>query len=389
VRPPRSSVLVLAAVAFVAGALAVVDRGGRRAQGTFAPASVYSETPDGLSLAYRYVGERSGGVAVLSERVRAGTLPSGGVLFRMRPLRTPFRGPAREDQDEDEEGEAGETAPSVSPPSLLTPAEEEWVRDGGRLVLGLETGYGPIVVSRMSGGGTVRKVFPLWPGVAVLHVETPRALRVEAAHTIFSRGSQAILGRIVLGDGEVLLLAVPEVLENAHLGTADHLGLLEALAGDGRPVLFDEWAHGLGQEDSVLMLMLEWGLGPALVVAALAFALFLWRGRTRLGPEEDDATDERSEAVDLVDSLAQLYDRALTRREAAALQLRGFRQAVGLRTGLQGEALDRRTRELLEEGPSLPPGDREIPASAFLQALKAVNDGYRRLEEHAHSRRRP
>lgn len=387
-RLPRGSMVALAAVAFLAGALAVVDRGGRHAEGTFAPASVYSDTPDGLSLAYRYLGERAD-VSVLSEPVRAGTLPAGGVLFRIRPVRTPMRSPAARDEEEDQEKPSDREPPAASPPELLTPAEAEWVRGGGRLVVGLESDYGPVGVSRGSGGGAVRKVFPLWPGVAVLQVDAPRALRLDGAHTVFSRGAQAILGRVPLGDGEVLLLAVPEVLENARLGRADHLGLLEALAGRGRPVVFDEWAHGLGQEEGVVVLMLEWGLGPALVVAALAFVLLLWRGRVRVGPQEDDATDGRSEAVDLVDSLAQLYDRALSRREAATLQLRGFREAVALRTGLQGAALDRRVRELLVEGAPLPPGDREIPTSAFLRALAAVNDGYRRLEEHAHSRRRP
>jgi hypothetical protein len=382
--------VALAAVAFLAGALAVVDRGGRRAEGTFAPASVYSDTPDGLSLAYRYLGERAD-VSVLSEPVRAGTLPAGGVLFRIRPVRTPMRSPASHDEEggQVEERPSDGMQPAGLPAALLAPAEDEWVRGGGRLVFGLESDYGPVGVSGGSGRGAVRKVFPLWPGVAVLQVDAPRALRMDAAHTVFSRGSESILSRIVLGDGEVLLLAVPEVLENARLGRADHLGLLDALAGSGRPVVFDEWAHGLGQEEGVLVLLLEWGLGPALAVAALAFLLLLWRGRMRLGPEEDDAADERSEAVDLVDSLAQLYDRALSRREAATLQLRGFREAVSLRTGLQGPALDRRIRELLDEGASLPPGDREIPTSAFLRALDAVNDGYRRLEEHAHSRRRP
>ena len=106
-------------------------------------------------------------------------------------------------------------------------------------------------------------------------------------------------------------------------------------------------------------------------------------------PEEDDTTEERSEAVDLVDSLAQLYDRALTRREATALHQDGFRRAVGLRTALRGAALERRTRELLGAAEALPGGAAEIPTSAFLRALAAVNNGYRRLHEHAHTRRRP
>jgi hypothetical protein len=198
----------------------------------------------------------------------------------------------------------------------------------------------------------------------------------------------ALLSRLVVGRGEVWVLTAPGLLENGRLAMADHLGLLEALAGSGRPILFDEWVHGLGQDESLLALMLEWGLGPALVAAALAFVLLLWRHRKRLGPEEAAVAEERSEAVDLVDSLAQLYDRALSRREAAALHLQGFRKAVSLRTGLRGAALEQRTRTLLDDAALLPAGERELPASGFLRILHAVNDGYRRLDEHAHTRRR-
>jgi hypothetical protein len=368
----------------VAGALAIVDAGGRRAEGTFAAGSVYSEEPEGLSLAFRYLGERRGSespeVSVLAQRLGVGSLPADGVLFRWRPRRTPFP-PSREDLEEEssddedsEEEDAEEEAPSPETPDRLLTER-------------------PLGVHRDPRGGPVRKVFPLWPGVTVLEPGGKKRRitdgPAEDAHAVFVQGSSALLSRLVVGRGEILLLGAPELLENERLAIADHLGLLEALAGSGRPVAFDEWTHGLGQDEALLELMLEWGLGPALVVGALAFVLVLWRRRTRLGPEEDDATEERSEAVDLVDSLAQLYHRALSRREAAALHLQGFRKAVALRTGLKGAALERRARELLGGRGDLPAGQREIPASAFLGTLTNVNAAYRRLDEHAHSRRRP
>jgi hypothetical protein len=402
VRPPRSAALWVPALAFVAGALAVVDAGGRRAKGLSA-GSVYNETPEGLSLAFRYLRERvppdgtGPGVSVLSKRVGPGALPAGGVLFRMRPRRMPLpvvvENAEDAEKDSSEGKDAGRRRASGPPPRLLTRDEEAWVQTGGRLVLGLDADYGSLAVATTGQGGPVRKVFPLWPGVSALDPGTS-AVHVsggaaEHAHTIFAQGSEVLLSRLVIGRGEILLLTAPQLLENRRLATADHLGLLEALAGEGRPVVFDEWTHGLGQDESLLALMLEWGLGPALVVASLAFTLLLWRSRTRLGPEEEDAVEARSEAVDLVGSLAQLYDRALSRREAAALHLQGFRRAVSLRTGLKGAALERRSRELLGDAAALPVGEREIPAARFLRALHAVNDGYRRLDEHAHTRRRP
>lgn len=386
-RPPRWAVVWTAILAFTMGVLVLVDQGAEPTEGRFSPGSVFNESEDGLSAAFRYLEERGAEPAVTSRRPSSAILPQGAVLFRIQPRLVPF--PADEDMEEDTDEE-------VRPWPLLTRTEEEWARAGGRLVLALDADYGPLGIRDGLDGGPVRKAFPLWPGVDTLDLgEVSRAAygrALESAHTVFAQGRDPLLSRFVVGRGEILLLAAPELLHNAHLAQADHLALLEALAGSGRPVLFDEWTHGLGQDEGLLELLLEWRLGPALLVASLAFALGLWRGRSRIGPAEDDAMEERSEAVDLVDSLAQLYDRALTRREAATLHLEGFRKAVGLRSGLRGAALERRTRELLGsdfEAPSAPGGKGEIPPSEFLRTLNAVNDGYRRLHEHAHTRRRP
>jgi hypothetical protein len=381
---------VLAWAAFAAGALWVAQAGGRRSASGFAPGSVFNTTDQGLSMAYRYLGERARvpgaprpAPTVLAERPRADTLPGEGVLFRMRPVRSPHP-VSPEDAEWRKQGER--------PSSLLVPAEEAWVRAGGRLVLGVASSYGPLTLVPGRSARAPQKVFPLWPGVERLApAGTVPALGgppAEDAHAVFVSGETPVVSRLGLGRGEVILLAAPEVLENGRLGQADHLLLLEALAGTGRPVLFDEWAHGLGQEGGLLERLLAWGFGPALLVGTLAFALALWRGRARLGPEEPEPPEARSEAVDLVDSLALLYERALSRREAAALHLQAFRRAVALRTGLAGRPLDRRVLELLGEGPPPLPAAGEIPASDFARRLSLVNDGYRRLHEHARTRRR-
>jgi hypothetical protein len=383
-------VLWTAAAVFGAGAYRVIGAGGQRAAG-LENGSVFNETPQGASLAFRYLRERSNtgrGKAplVLSQRLGPGRLPSDAVLFRLAPRRVPFAAP-----DEDENRKRKEK-PARSVP-LLAPAEEAWVRDGGRLVLGVDASYGPVTVKPAAAAAPVRKTFPVWPGVVTLAPATPlRALSgpiADEAHALFAGGPARILARLPVGRGEVLLCSAPDVLENGRLAQADHLRLLEALAPPERPPAFDEWAHGLGQEQGLLRLLFTWGFGPALATGALAFGLALWRSRARLGPPEQDALEARSEAVDLVASLSQLYDRALSRREAAALDLEGFRRAVALRTGLAGALLEKRARELV--GSTLPPlpATGEIPAAELGRRLTTLNDAYRRLHEHAHTRRRP
>ena len=374
----------LGGLAFFAGALVVLTSGTHRAEDTFPRASVFNESPRGLSLAYRYLrdrAERPGGhkgrVEVLSRRIGFEQLPADAVVFRIRPSRRPA-GRSRD------EGEA-------HGPPLLSGAELEWVHRGGRLVLGVAGDYGPLHAAAAPRPAAVRKVFPIWPGVRTLlpaeETRTLSGMPADEAHAVFASDSSPVLSLLPFGKGEAFLFSLPELFENGALPRADHLALLVALAGQGRPVFFDEWAQGLGRAEGLLDLMLEWGFGPAFVACALAFVLWLWRARTRLGPEDPDPPEGRSEAVDLVDSLAQLYDRALTRREAVRLQRESFDRAVGAHTGLKGPALARRAEQLLRrEAPDLRAG-AEIPPSEFLRSMHAVNQGYRRLYEHGHSRR--
>jgi hypothetical protein len=55
----------------------------------------------------------------------------------------------------------------------------------------------------------------------------------------------------------------------------------------------------------------------------------LWRERARLGLALDDHRERRSDAVDLLDSLALLYGRSLGRAEVRALLKTGDARAVG------------------------------------------------------------
>ncbi len=438
-RSLRSAPLGLAVLLFVAGALALVEEGGRGREEGLPAGSVFDESEEGLSVAFAYLGARPGAqVTVLAKRVGHERLPPDAVLFRIKPLRhpvTPSPGEAQADPGGEEElkpnekgkptggsrkkeakrekAERKDQGEETTPPPLLSPAEEDWVRSGGRLVLATDKDYGPLEIARSRAPLEVVKVFPVWPGVhtlagrvqdrALTRALTRAATRaviggvntsvVTEAITLFARGDLPVLSRLVLGRGEVLLLALPEIFQNDSLGKDDHLRLLVALAGEGRPVLFDEWAHGLGREDGLVELLLEWGFGPFLVLCALGFLTWLWRGRRFVGAPDPDPAEGRSEAVDLVDSLAQLYDRALSRREAAQLYRDGFEKAVGARTGLRGRALARRVGEFLGgKGGTMAraPGARvkDLAPSEFLRELHTVGDAYRRLYEHAHSRRR-
>ncbi len=347
------------------------------------PGSSLDTSPAGASLAYEYLAARRGGaVERLTSPLSLRDVPPSGVVLRIRPLGVRRNAAA-----------SGTVAGNGSVPvsdTLLSAGEEAWVRAGGRLVVALAASNEPIRVEPVERAVThVRKVHPRWPAVVDLRPAALRALAgapIDDAVTLFAAGDRPAISLLVSGAGELVLLTCPEVLENGLLQAGDHLALLEALAAPGRPVLFDEHAHGFAVEKGLLRLLLDWGLGPALALASLAGLAVFWRGRSRVGLAEDTGEDRRSDAIDLVGSLAQLYRRALRRDEAALLYYDALRHVVSLRSGLRGGPLEKRVRQLT--GNLDPPRrgrGRDIGDAELTRWLARINRAFGEMR-HGHSR---
>jgi len=260
----------------------------------------------------------------------------------------------------------------------LSDGEESFVRAGGRLVLGMqgERESGAVAVRGQRAGP--RKVSPLLPGILDLRPEAPRSLPAAAlvdAQPVFEQGEAPSLARQRLGKGEVWWLAEPEMLLNDRLGEGDHLALLLALCA-GRAAVFDEWVHGLGNDIGPLDLLRQWGFGPAVLVGALAGVAAFWRRARTIGPPSDPFTDPRSESVELVDSLAALYRRALDPAEAVEL----YRQQVVREIALTRGVPEKRAATLLAErapGIASAQGSRER-LSQLVTACERFRDEHRR-----------
>jgi hypothetical protein len=310
------------------------------------------------------------------------------------------------------DGPAGKSAPrqaeeGAGDEPLVSLAEASWVRGGGRLVLAVSAGASGLEVTPLPRPSAVHKVFPIWPGVERLLPDPERALGglpLANMHVLWVAGEAAIVARSAAGAGDVIVLACPEILHNRLLGRGDHLALLAALAGrqsagpggGARPVFFDERTHGAAESAGVVEILNGWGLGPLLLLLGLAGAAAWWRAAVRVGPAERDDPDVRSEAVELVDSLADLYQRALGRGDALRLYRESLMRTVAADTGLKGAPLAARVAGL---APGLPPEAVEEPPplaasaaaggaraadlqpAAFRRALQILNDGFRRLDD--------
>jgi len=387
--------LLLAGLAYVAAVLLWLAQESSLRHGAYPAFSVQDQSPEGLSLAYEYLqGKGKRVVKTLGLPVRRATLPAHATLFRIAPLQTPLFWANKSNPREGFEPEDVRKAPALNSEatrlqSLLLPEEEQWVRAGGRLVLAVKSDYAELQVTGAALSAGVEKVLPLWPDVqeiqaSHLGLAGPVLNRAE----VWLASGPAVLGaRLMVGQGDVVLLSCPEIFQNRSLGEGDHLRLLEQLAGAGRPAYFDEFLHGLREEQGALALLRFWGFGPLLLLGGVALLAVYWRLRVRLGAEEEEYRETRNVTVDLVDSLAPLYQRALKRHQALALYYQFFVQAVGHHTGLRGEALKQRARELsgsLDFSAPLP-RRKDYSPNEFNQCLRQMNEAFRRLE---HGQRR-
>ena len=361
----RALPLVLALLMFAAGSVLWIVTDRRALQRVYDVYSSANTSEKGLSLASGYLAKKRK-VAMLTRPLGREPIERNAVVFRVAQVMPSFFDP--EDLDPKQ---FGPPRPKRRP--LLNEKDEAFVRGGGRVVLAAREG----TLDATTATATVaRKVLPVWPAVGNLELDkearvfiAPRARMVP----LFIAGPHVVLARQRIGNGDLLVLSAPELLRNDRL--MRNLALLAALAGDGRPVYFDEVLHGITRGDGALALMKEWNLGPFLLMLAAAAVLVFWRGGRRVGPAEDDARETRSDAVDLVRSLGALYHEVTSDTEAIALYYDALTRAVAHSSGLRGEALRKRVDELT--GSLVPPeGAAKMPRVTFARQLGAINQGF-------------
>src|SRR3954471_15941422 len=222
-RVRRALPLLLAVAAFFAVALIWIGS-SRVASHVFAEGSTLNTSPTGTSLAYAYLGRR-GMVNKLTTPLRHGVVPNDAVVFRINSY-------AVDDDYDDERGDKKTKTVRF----FLSPADEEFARGGGRIVLASHY-FGGSIEMRDDAGKVAAKVFPVWPGLDTLTLPehlglAPRSLP-RAMHTIFAGNGEAVVARQPIGAGDVIVVSVPEMFENGNLASGNHLALLSALADDG------------------------------------------------------------------------------------------------------------------------------------------------------------
>ena len=351
----RITPLLLAIAAFAAIGLLWIVADRRASERVYDEYSSANTSDSGVSQASAYLARR-GKVSMLTRTIGRDPIEPDAVVFRLTDKLQMFFDP------EDLEGDqVGPPRPRELP--ILSDADDAFVRNGGRMIVGAHIAMlQPATPSENS----AKKVFPVWPGVDTLTVPTTTiafARLRPRMHALFVAGTHVVVARERIGRGELYVVAWPELFQNGNLAKDNNLTFLAALAGK-RPVYFDEVPHGIIGSDGALSIMADWNLGPFLVLLFVIAALVFWRGSRRVGLPEEDHRETRSDAVDLVQSLAALYADVTTNTEALRLYHDALTRTVAHTTGLRGAALRNRVDELT--------GGR--------RTLDAINEGFSKMQ---------
>jgi len=286
------------------------------------PLSSYATTPRGLAAYAELLHDEGRAVTRLRTGLDDARLDAAATVVLLGPDRVP-------------EAEAG--------------ALRDFLASGGRLIAG---GPQPDWLRRVIPGA------PMWspagaadvsPLAPVEEVDGVRRVRTDGRGSWAAGGDALPLlgGNGVVasvasaGPGRVVLLADASMLSNRRLGHADNAAFGLAAAGEGRPVLFAEEAHGYEAATGLRALPGRWR--AALGGLLLATLVGMWAAGRRLGPPEESGRSFTPPRHAFADAQGVNLARTRSPEEAiaplkAAAQRR-LRTRAGLGPSACGEAL--------------------------------------------------
>jgi hypothetical protein len=114
-----------------------------------------------------------------------------------------------------------------------------------------------------------------------------------------------------VGRGVVLVVADPHVLLNYAIAKQDNAILAaHLLAHFGRPVVFDEFYHGLTVRGNPYWLLTRHPYGLAALLVFLVSALWVWRNWVHLGPPLVERLTRRRTVAEYVEAVANMFHRS-------------------------------------------------------------------------------
>jgi hypothetical protein len=149
-------------------------------------------------------------------------------------------------------------------------------------------------------------------------------------------GEQVLAAVYHRGKGEVVVVGSPAIAENRLIARHDNSVLaVHLLAGPGRPVVFDEFYHGLTIRGNPLWLFTQRGYAATTICLLTLIGLWIWREAVFLGPPLAPQAQSRRSIGEYVDAMARFLNRgassqAFLLREVRSGLLRAVRDELHL-----------------------------------------------------------
>ena len=123
--------------------------------------------------------------------------------------------------------------------------------------------------------------------------------------------SWTLAARFPRGEGEIIAIAEPTVLGNSQIAEVDNAVLTyDLLCSGDRPVIFDEFYHGLSVRGNPLWLLTRPGAGLLVSVFLLAAVVWIWRQSFILGPPLETVPRSRRAIHEYIDAMARFLTRS-------------------------------------------------------------------------------
>lgn len=117
-----------------------------------------------------------------------------------------------------------------------------------------------------------------------------------------------LAAEIPRGEGSIVLLAEPSLLENQVLARGDNAVLAaRLLAPEGQTVIFDEFYHGLSVRGNALYLLTRPGYLALVLGLLLTTGLVVWREAIFLGPPLADPVRERRDLAEYLSAMGRFF----------------------------------------------------------------------------------
>jgi hypothetical protein len=129
-----------------------------------------------------------------------------------------------------------------------------------------------------------------------------------------SGSSRTLVALYALGRGRIAVVSDPTLFLNFAVGKGDNAVLAAHLfARFGRPVIFDEFYHGLTVRGNPVWLFTRRPYNLLVVLVLLAAGVWVWRGAVHLGPPLPERLTKRRTLREYVEAMANIFHRGRCR----------------------------------------------------------------------------